>query len=130
MTPIYSYQMDVRWRELDALGHVNNAQYLSYVEETRVQWFNAMQDNWKDGTSAPIVAGIHVDFRKPLLWPEKISVALYAAKKGGKSVTIGHRIASAENPECIYAEGYTVLVWVNRSGETVQLPDYISALFD
>ena len=130
MTPVFSYGMDVRWRELDALGHVNNAQYLSYVEETRVQWFNAMQNNWQDATSAPIVAGIHVDFRKPLLWPEKISVSLYAAKKGGKSVTIGHRIASAENPECIYAEGYTVLVWVNRSGETVQLPDYISALFD
>jgi acyl-CoA thioester hydrolase len=130
MTPIYSYQMDVRWRELDALGHVNNAQYLSYVEETRVQWFNAMRDNWQEGTSAPIVAGIHVDFRKPLLWPEKISVSLYATKKGGKSVTIGHRIASAENPECVYAEGYTVLVWVSRSGETAQLPDYINALFD
>lgn len=130
MTPIYSYQMDVRWRELDALGHVNNAQYLSYVEETRVQWFNAMQDNWQDTTSAPIVAGIHVDFRKPLLWPEKIDVSLFAVKKGGKSVTIGHRIARAGDPECVYAEGYTVLVWVNRSGETAHLPDYITALFE
>lgn len=130
MTPIFSYGMDVRWRELDALGHVNNAQYLSYVEETRVQWFGAMQSDWQELPSAPIVAGIHVDFRKPLLWPEKIQVSLYATKKGGKSVTIGHCITSAENPECVYAEGYTVLVWVSRSGETAQLPDYISALFD
>ena len=130
MTPIFSYGMDVRWRELDALGHVNNAQYLSYVEETRVQWFGAMRSDWQELPAAPIVAGIHVDFRKPLLWPEKIQVSLYATKKGGKSVTIGHRITSAENPECVYAEGYTVLVWVKRSGETAQLPDYISALFD
>ena len=130
MNLVFELKMDVRWRELDALGHVNNAQYLSYVEETRVQWFHAMQSDWQEQSSAPIVAGIHVDFRKPLLWPEKISVSLHAMKKGGKSVTIGHRIVSAADPECVYAEGYTVLVWVSRRGETVQLPDYITALFD
>jgi acyl-CoA thioester hydrolase len=130
MTPVFSYGMDVRWREMDALGHVNNAQYLSYVEETRVHWFHALQTDWQEMPSAPIVAGIHVDFRKPLLWPEKIDVSLYAMKKGGKSVTIGHRITRAGDSECLYAEGYTVLVWVNRSGETAQLPDYITALFD
>ncbi len=129
MSPIFSYRMDVRWRELDALGHVNNAQYLSYVEETRVQWFNAMQDNWQAEHSAPIVAGIHVDFRKPLLWPERIDVHLLATKKGTKSVTIGHQIVSANQPGVIYAEGYTVLVWVNKLGETTALPDYVSQLF-
>ena len=33
MNPIFSHTMDVRWREMDALGHVNNAQYLSYVKK-------------------------------------------------------------------------------------------------
>lgn len=129
MSPIFSYSMDVRWRELDALGHVNNAQYLSYVEETRVQWFNAMQNNWQESLSAPIVAGIHVDFRKPLHWPERITVHLFATKKGTKSVTIGHHIISAKQPDLIYAEGYTVLVWVNKNGETTTLPEYVSQLF-
>ena len=87
-----------------------------------------MRDN--GGLSRTQPTPMNVDFRKPLLWPEKIQVSLYAVKKGGKSVTIGHRITSAGNPECVYAEGYSVLVWVNRGGETAQLPDYISALFD
>lgn len=130
MSPIFSYSMDVRWRELDALGHVNNAQYLSYVEETRVQWFNAMHNNWQAGLSAPIVAGIHVDFRKPLHWPEQICVQLFASKKGTKSVTIGHHIISAKQPNLVYAEGYTVLVWVNKNGETTALPEYVTKLFN
>ena len=96
MNPIFSHSMDVRWREMDALGHVNNAQFLSYVEETRVQWFNNRQSGWQEGDCAPIVAAIHVDFRKPIVWPERIQVALFAVKRGSKSVTIGHRIGSAE----------------------------------
>ena len=129
MTPIFSHAMDVRWREMDALGHVNNAQYLSYVEETRVQWFNSLLDGWQNGDCAPIVAAIHVDFRKPIVWPESISVSLFADKRGGKSDTIGHRICSAGDPSVIYAEGHTVLVWIDRAGQTVALPDYIAALF-
>jgi acyl-CoA thioester hydrolase len=129
MKPIYSYSMDVRWRELDALGHVNNAQYLSYVEETRVQWFNAMQDSWQAGVSSPIVAGIHVDFRKPLHWPERICVHLLATKIGTKSVTIGHQIVSANNADYLYAEGYTVLVWMDNKSQVTSLPEYVRHLF-
>ncbi len=127
---IFNHQMAVRWREMDALGHVNNAQYLSYVEETRVLWFAAMQSNWQGKQSSPIVAGIHMDFRKPLHWPEKITVSLYAMKKGTKSATIGHRIVSTDNAELVYAEGYTVMVWINEKGETTTLPDYVIKLFD
>ena len=130
MTPIFAYEMDVRWREMDALGHVNNAQFLSYVEETRVKWFNAMQDNWHNPDSAPVVAAIHVDFKLPIHWPERIQVELFAVKRGSKSVTIGHRICSSKNNQHIYAEGYTVLVWIDRDGKTTLPPDYVSELFD
>lgn len=129
MNPIFSHSMDVRWREMDALGHVNNAQFLSYVEETRVQWFNNLQSGWQEGDCAPIVAAIHVDFRKPIVWPERIAVSLFAYRRGGKSATIGHRIGSAGDASIIYAEGHTVLVWIDRSGQTIALPDYIAALF-
>lgn len=129
MNPIFSHRLEVRWREMDALGHVNNAQYLSYVEETRVQWFNAAQTDWQAQASAPIVAAIHVDFRRPIHWPESIMVHLYADKRGGRSATIGHRIVSAGDPDIVYAEGHTVLVWVGRDGKSVELPAYIAALF-
>ena len=130
MTPIFAYEMDVRWREMDALGHVNNAQFLSYVEETRVKWFNAMQDNWQNPDSSPVVAAIHVDFKLPIHWPERIQVELFAVKRGSKSVTIGHRICSTRNNQHVYAEGYTVLVWIDRDGKTVLPPDYVAELFN
>lgn len=130
MTPLFTQVLDVRWREMDALGHVNNAQYLSYVEEARVQWFNSLLADWQARHSAPIVAAIHVDFRKPIVWPEQISVSLFAEKRSGKSATIGHRIHRTLDPSIVYAEGYTVMVWINGEGRSTALPDYIAALFE
>lgn len=129
MTPLFTQMLDVRWREMDALGHVNNAQFLSYVEETRVQWFRTMSSDWQGQHSSPVVAAIHVDFRKPIHWPERLRVELFAGRRGGKSVTIGHRISSAGDPNIVYAEGHTVLVWIDRAGQTANLPDYIARLF-
>lgn len=129
MTPLFTQMLDVRWREMDALGHVNNAQFLSYVEETRVQWFRAMNSDWQDQNCSPVVAAIHVDFRKPIHWPERLRVELFASRRGGKSVTVGHRISSAGGPNIVYAEGHTVLVWIDRAGQTVNLPGHIAGLF-
>ena len=89
-----------------------------------------MQSDWDAQPASPIVAAIHIDFRKPLHWPEAIEVRLLAVKKGTKSATIGHQIVSVENPEIVYAEGYTVLVWINRAGESQLLPDEVSRLFE
>jgi acyl-CoA thioester hydrolase len=129
MTPLFTQVLDVRWREMDALGHVNNAQFLSYVEEARVQWLATLRDNWQNSDHAPIVAAIHVDFRQPIVWPEQLRVSLFAERRGGKSATIAHRITRASDASVIYAEGYTVLVWVARSGTPVALPDYIAEFF-
>lgn len=129
MTPLFTQVLDVRWREMDALGHVNNAQYLGYVEETRVRWFNSLQQDWQGGDCAPVVAAIHVDFRQPIHWPESLTVSLFASRRGGKSATIGHRITRTGNDGIVYAEGHTVLVWIDRGGRPVALPAYIAALF-
>ena len=95
MNAVFSHRLEVRWREMDALGHVNNAQYLSYVEETRVQWFNAVQTDWQAQPSAPIVAAVHVDFRRPIHWPESIMVHLYADRRGGRSANAARCAAGA-----------------------------------
>ena len=130
MKPVFSHVLDVRWREMDALGHVNNAQYLSYVEETRVQWFDSMDHDWQQQAASPIVAAIHMDFRRPLHWPNRIRVSLHAEHRGGRSVRIGHRICAADDPQQLYAEGHTVLVWVDAGGKAVTLPPAITDLFN
>ena len=119
---ISSLAMPVRWRDMDAFDHVNNAAYLGYVEEARVAWFRSLTPDWDGATAAPIMAAVTMNYRRPITWPATLVVELHAGRVGTKSLTVGHRILDAADPTCVYADGHTVLVWVDRAGATVPLP--------
>jgi len=123
------FEMDiaVRWRDMDAFNHVNNASYLGYIEEARVAWFKTLSEGWVSESAAPILAAITVNYRRPANWPETMRVELFAERVGNKSLSLGHRIHSASDPAVLYADGNAVMVWVNRDGQTVPLPETVRA---
>jgi len=124
---VFSIETEVRWRDLDAFGHVNNASYLGYIEEARVRWFKYMSADWANETSAPILAAVTANYRKPIGWPETLRVELFCERLGTKSVTLGHRIVSMTAPDTLYCDGNTVLVWVNGAGQSIALPETVRA---
>ena len=116
----------LRWRDLDALNHVNNAAFLTFLEEARLRWFAQLAGPWFGETWMPVVAAIHVNYRAQLSWPGQIVVQLYRERVGNSSLTVAHRIVDAAEPEKIYSDGNTVLVWVNPAdGKAVALPEVI-----
>ena len=113
----------LRWRDLDALKHVNNAAFLTFLEEARLRWFAQLEGPWFSETWMPVVAAIQLNYRAQLAWPGQISVRLYCERLGNSSLTVAHRIVDAENSEKVYSDGNTVLVWVNPAdGKSVPLP--------
>ena len=125
MKLLFDLPIEVRWRDLDAFNHVNNQNFLGYVEEARVRWFKSLSADWANETSAPILAAIAMNYRQPIGWPETLRVQLLAERLGTKSVTLAHRIVSAGEPDRLYADGNTVLVWVDRAGQSVALPEAV-----
>lgn len=128
MNPVvYTLDIESRWRDMDAFNHVNNASYLGYIEEARVRWFKSLSTDWAGETSAPVMASVTVNYKRPAHWPETLRIELFAERVGGKSLTLGHRIQSATDAGVLYCDGHTVLVWVDRSGQSVVLPDAVRA---
>ena len=54
--PIFITPMDVRWQDLDAYNHVNNANYLVYLQEARLKWLMNLPDPWYSPEAAPVMA--------------------------------------------------------------------------
>ena len=128
MKTVFEIAMDVRWGDMDAFNHVNNASYLRYIEEARVAWFRALVPGaWADVDCAPILAAATVNYRRPIGWPERLRVTLFAEKLGTKSLTLGHRVESATLDGVFYADGSTVMVWVDGTGNSIALPPFIRA---
>lgn len=118
--------LSVRWRDLDAFNHVNNSKYLSYLEEARLRWMMTLPGQWIDERVAPVVAAAHLDYRRPIEWPNEIAIELFVQRLGRTSVTIGHRIVNADNESLVYCDGHIVMVWVDkRSGQSAPLPDVV-----
>jgi acyl-CoA thioester hydrolase len=116
----------VRWRDLDAYNHVNNSLFVSYLEEARIQWFESLPEPWRSADSEPLLAAATVNFRRPILYPESVRVRLSCERVGRSSLTVGHRMTSAADDEVLYADGNTVLVWVNPAdGRPVPLPEVV-----
>ena len=122
---VFSVDIPVRWRDLDAFNHVNNASYLGYIEEARVLWFKSLSTDWASEESAPILAAITVNYRRPIAWPALLRVELFAERIGNKSLTLAHRICATEAGETVHADGNAVMVWVDRSGQSVPLPEIV-----
>jgi acyl-CoA thioester hydrolase len=121
-------RLDVRWGDMDAFNHVNNASFLSYLEEARLRWLQGLSGAWMDETIAPVLAASEVNFRRPIEWPCTLEISLTAERVGGSSLAIGHRIVDAEHPERVYSDGQVVMVWIDRgSGKAAQLPEAVRA---
>jgi acyl-CoA thioester hydrolase len=120
--------LSVRWGDLDAFNHVNNAAFLEYVQEARLIWMAGLDGAWLDASIMPVVAAAHVNFRNQLTWPADVVVELIAGRIGRSSATIAHRITAATDRDRVFADGETVLVWIDRaSGRSIPLPAAIRA---
>jgi len=115
--------MPVRWRDLDAFNHVNNSTYLSYLEEARLQWMLTVPGHGMDEHVAPVVAAAHLNYRRPIEWPNDVAIELFVERLGNTSVSIGHRIVAANDADVLYCDGNVVMVWIDRgSGRAAPLP--------
>ena len=114
----------VAWGEMDAFGHVNNANYLRWFESARITYFEkiAMSRGAQDASPwVPILARATVDFRKPVTYPDTITVEATVTKFGNTSFTMAYRATSASLG--LVAEGEAVVVVLDGLGQKVPLPD-------
>ena len=125
--PLFVASLGVRWRDLDAFNHVNNSNFLTYLEEARLQWLQHVRD-WFDEASMPVLAASELQYRRPIPWPASLHIELRCTRLGSSSMTIAHRIVDAGDPDCLYCDGSVVMVWMNpATGKPVPLPPSIRA---
>lgn len=125
--PVFVAHVEARWGDLDAFGHVNNAAYLVYLQEARVQWMRDVPD-WHGAGGMPVVAAAQLNYRRPIAWPAPLAVQLSCMRLGTTSITLGHRIVGAGDADCLYCDGHVVMVWIDpATGEPAPLPASIRA---
>jgi acyl-CoA thioester hydrolase len=116
--------IEVRYGDLDPQGHVNNASYLTYIEQARIGYIRHL-GLWRGGSFLDIgiiLADVHLAFRAPILFGEQVRVGVRVTRLGNKSLTMEFLIEEASN-HTEFATASTVLVAYDyRSGQTIFVP--------
>lgn len=122
----FKMKLDIRWSDMDEMRHVNNAVYLTYFEQARVYYFHeACQWNWKE--IGAILANAHVDYLKPVVFPNPTYVYVRVSKLGNKSFETTYMITSIVNgEEQITTTGYATMVLFDyQTNASVAMPEYL-----
>jgi len=105
---VHEKQIEIRWRDQDAYGHVNNAVYLTYLEEVRDEWLERALGDAGDAWGY-VTARVAIDFRRELTQDDDAIVArLRLTRIGTSSVTTREEIITVSGE--LAAEAEAVLV--------------------
>lgn len=118
-------QLPVVWGEMDSYRHVNNVIYFRYLESARVEYFARL--NWlefeKQTGIGPILQATHARFRRPLTYPDTISVAARVASMDADRFTLDHRIVSHVQKALVTVGHGTVVTFNYWTGKKVPIPE-------
>lgn len=124
-------EAQVRFRDTDALGHVNNAVYLSWMELGRMAFTDAVLPAIDWTKVGFILAHVSIDYLEPVFLGDKVTVYMKAGKIGGKSVVLECLITKTnKRGERPAAKGTNIIVAFDYETNTsVPIPeDWKSAM--
>jgi acyl-CoA thioester hydrolase len=119
---LYSMQFPVRWGEMDALAHVNNAAYMRYFEDSRIRWSGSLGLRPDGKSEGFIVLKASVTYKKQLGYPADVEVTLFAGEIGRSSFHLNNTltVVGDDSPTAI---GEFVIVWFDfRAGKSAPIP--------
>jgi acyl-CoA thioester hydrolase len=104
VAPVFEHQVSVRWRDTDALGHVNNAVYLTYLEEARDAFYLRAL-----GDPIYVVVRLEIDFRAEVRHADRtVQVEVGVERLGTTSLTTRETLRTAAGEVAAQARVVTV----------------------
>ena len=128
-TPVFTAQIPVRWGDMDAMGHVNNSRFFTYFEQARLEWLETLApDDWQQGSTGPILASAQCDFKRPVVYPATLDIAISVGALGRTSLPTFYAVRVEHEDETVVATGEATLVWIDyATGQPVPLPEALRA---
>jgi len=115
-------KIQVRFSDLDVLGHVNNTIYLSYFEMARVHYFKELLgEGWDWNKFGIVLAKNEIEYFKSVLLNHEPLITIYTEHIGSKSFTLGYELHV--NNE-LFAKGKSIQVCFDASiQQSILVPD-------
>jgi acyl-CoA thioester hydrolase len=117
----FEHEETVRFSDLDGMGHVNNAVFLTYLEQARLAWFESFGEEELMPLTDIILARTELDFRSPLVFGETVSIGVRPSRLGTKSFELEQELRVGDR---LVAEAKSVIVGYDYdAGGSTEVPE-------
>ncbi|MCX5884174.1 MAG: thioesterase family protein [Deltaproteobacteria bacterium] len=110
MENVFKFPIHVRFRDIDGMGHVNNAVFFTYFAEGRLAFFQKISNSTDFSTFSFILAHISCDYLRPVTLNTQLSLEICVKNIGRKSFGLGYKLVDLSDESIIYAKGESVQV--------------------
>jgi acyl-CoA thioester hydrolase len=131
MEYVFSHVLETRFRDCDAMGHVNNAVYLTYLEQARFAHWRALW-RFRQADEVPdvpgvILARVEIDYKKPARDGERLEIRLAVPSIGRTSFTYAYEVVDSAGGIVALARSVQVM-YDYGAGTPVLVPDTIRSM--
>ena len=116
-------RVDVRFRDIDAFGHVNNAVVSSYVELARIRYLVEVLRVEPIGVMPLILAHISIDYRSPILFEDVVEVGSRVDWLGTTSIGMSHELTAAVGGRELAQSSSVLVTYDYEQGRPMPVPD-------
>ena len=121
---IFTADIEVRFRDLDAMGHVNNSVYFTYFEHGRILFSRHIFNMYEPADFTFIMAHISCDFLKPVKLSDRVILQMGVKNIGTKSFDYGYKLVDRSNESVVYATGESVQVCYDyKTAKSILVPE-------
>ena len=110
---VHQKRIEIRWRDMDAFGHVNNAVFLTYLEEVRDEWLEGALADAGDPMGF-VLAGVTIRYRRPLTQgDDMVTARCWPVKLGRSSIHTRESLETLKGE--VVAQAESVIVAIDRN---------------
>jgi acyl-CoA thioester hydrolase len=115
-----TYQPEIRFVDMDAMGHINNATYFTYLEQARIDYFRTLRaERWDWVEEGVVVAKNELNYQVPIFFGDEVIIETKCSHIGNKSITLSSKIFKVKGEDSVLcAYGDCVLVCFNHKTQT------------
>jgi acyl-CoA thioester hydrolase len=124
--------INIRFKDIDLMGHVNNAVFFTYFEEGRKALYETLFNSAELNDFSFILAHISCDFLRPIKLNDSVIIQLWISETGKKKFGIKYILADKKDASTVYAKGYSVQVFYDyKKNKTVPISkEFIDKISD
>ena len=111
MKNIFKFPIQVRFRDIDGMGHVNNSVFFTYFAEGRLAFFQKISNSTDFSTFSFILARISCDYLKAVTLNTQLSIEIWVKDIGSKSFGLVYKLVDWSDKSIVYAKGESVQVF-------------------